>query len=156
MKYLALICVLSFFSCSRVGSPDGVNNHQPDQNDDIFPTISVEKPTDNQQFVSGDTLFIKGQFLDNKKLYNAWIRVHDDASGNLIKQQYFETHVSPTIAFDIYHITSVTLSSNYTISFEVEDHGFNKSFRTVKVKVNPLPAVRVSIRIPSCLLYKPL
>jgi hypothetical protein len=137
MKTLFCICALFFFSCSRVGSPDGVINHEHDENDDIFPVITVDKPTDNQQFANGDTIFIKGLFSDNKKLYNAWIKIHDDAFGSLIKQQYFETHVSATIPFDIYHITTVTQPSNYTISLEVEDHGFNKSYKTMKIKVNP-------------------
>ena len=138
MRYV-LLFILSFkiIACSKVGTPPEENNHLHDANDDVFPLINVEKPVNNQQYLNGDTIFIKGMFTDDKKLYKGWIRVINDVTTLVMREQYFETHGAGSIPFDIYYKPVVTSVIDYTVTFEIEDHGFNKTQLALKVRVNP-------------------
>lgn len=139
LKHLLLLgSVLILQACSKVGGPpEDPNIHVHDDNDDVPPIINVIRPSDNQQYQNGDTIFIQGSFTDNKKLYKGYIRITDDANGLVVNEQFIETHVLQAMPFDFYQKTAVTIVSNYTIKILMEDHGANITTNILKVKVNP-------------------
>ena len=58
-------------SCSKVGSAmDEDDPNEIDQNDGVFPVITVLKPSANQEYRSGDSLVVEGKVTDDKKMYN--------------------------------------------------------------------------------------
>ena len=76
MKRFSHLVVIVFsagllvLSCSKVGSPiDDGNPNEIDQNDGIFPVITVLKPSTNQLYKSGDSIVVEGKVTDDKKMY---------------------------------------------------------------------------------------
>jgi hypothetical protein len=133
-----LITSLVLSNCSKGGygaaetDPDHVLNFS----DTTFPIIEITTPTDNQEIKSGSTISITGKITDNS-LYQGTINIKEEVSGATVKDQAYEIHGLPSYNYNLAYTPSVTKTTSYIITVAFEDHGFNKSSKSVKVKVNP-------------------
>jgi hypothetical protein len=124
-------------SCTK--GPSGSNGeddplHFIDNNDTTYPVITIVKPVVNQVYNNGNAIIVEGSVSDNG-LYQGVIKITADASGTVVKQQAYEIHGQPGYNFNISH--TATAAGDFTVSVEFEDHGLNKTVKTVKIKVNP-------------------
>jgi hypothetical protein len=125
-------------NCSKggYGTTETDPNHVINFSDTTNPVIEITTPTENQEFNSGSTISITGKITDNS-LYQGAIKIKDEANGNTVKDQAYEIHGLPSYTYNLAFTPSVTKTTSYIITVEFEDHGFNKSSKSVKVKVNP-------------------
>lgn len=139
MRGVLFCCILlTIFSCSRSGTPDPGSGgpHIVNPNDSTNPVVTIVKPVSAQVFVSGDTIKVEGTVTDNG-LYRGFIRITQNGSGALIKEQHYEIHGLQVYNFNLQHKTAVTSMADYTVLVQFEDHGFNSGSQSVQVKVNP-------------------
>jgi hypothetical protein len=138
--YFTVIFVLAsviMISCSKVGSESEESLDAIDQNDDVFPVITVSKPTVNQVYTSGDSIIVEGKVTDDKKLYNGKVQIKNEANNFVMADSYYETHFLQAINFRLAYKAVVTAPTDFSVYIEFEDHGANTSTATIKVKVNP-------------------
>ena len=138
--YLAGIFILTSvitISCRKVGSESEENPYAIDQDDDVFPVITVSKPTANQVYASGDSIIVEGKVTDDKKLFKGKVEIKNDANNFVFADSFYETHFLQAINFRLAYKAVVTSSTDYNILIEFRDHGDNISTATIKVKVNP-------------------
>ncbi len=139
LSYLLILLIL--VSCSKGGDAGTDNNsggpHVFNPQDLTAPVINVNTPVDNQVFSSGNTLLVSGRVTDDLGIYRGSIRIINDANGIEVKQQAYEIHGPKTYDFNLSYVTSVLVVTDYTIVVFFEDHGYNGTTKTVKVKVNP-------------------
>lgn len=124
-------------SCTKVGSTEEENLDAIDQNDNVFPVITVSKPTINQVYISGDSIIVEGKVSDDKKLYKGKVQIKNDVNGFVMGEGYYETHFLSIIDYRFAYKAIVTAPTDFSILVEFEDHGANTSTATIKVKVNP-------------------
>ena len=124
-------------SCSKVGSPGAETPDAIDQNDDVFPTITVSKPMGNQVYTSGDSIIVEGKVTDEKTLYKGKVEIKNDVNSLVVANGNYETHFLATMDYRLAYKAVVTTPTDFTIRVEFQDHGFNTSITTLKVKVNP-------------------
>jgi len=124
-------------SCSKVGGPGEEPLDAIDQNDDIFPTITVSKPTANQVYTSGDSIIVEGKVTDEKTLYKGKVEIKNDVNSFVAANGNYETHYLATMDYRLAYKALVTTPTDFTIRVEFQDHGANTSVITLKVKVNP-------------------
>ena len=125
-------------SCTKTGGSAAEDDlHQEDQNDDIFPVITIIKPTDNQVYANGDSIIVEGKATDNKVMYKGKVTLKNDMTGLVAAEQFFETHFLPELNFRLAFKAIVAATTDFTITTEFEDHGLNKSTKTLIVKMNP-------------------
>jgi hypothetical protein len=133
--------VLFSVACSKGSSSSndngGGSHPTPSPIDTIAPVLTINTPTSNQVFTSGNTISITGRITDDLGLYRGSIRIYNDANGALLKEQLYEIHYVLAYDFNVSYITNVTTASDYTVIVSFEDHGLNNATRSVKVKVNP-------------------
>jgi len=134
---ILFLATVVMISCSKVGAGEGESLDAIDQNDDIFPTITVSKPTVNQVYTSGDSIIIEGKVVDDKKLYKGKVEIKNDANNFVMAEGYYETHFLSTINYRLAYKAVVTMPTDFSILVEFQDHGANTSTATIKVKVNP-------------------
>jgi hypothetical protein len=134
---IAGLLLFVFTACTKTGGGNSDNNHQIDDNDLTPPVITVNKPVNNQVYLSGDSIIVEGFATDTKSLYKGKVRITDDANGQTTKEQFYETHFLQRIDFRIAYKATVTATHDYTVLVEFEDHGLNTVNQTLKVKVNP-------------------
>ena len=134
---IVLVSVM-VISCSKVGAGPGQDNlNAIDQNDDVFPVITVSKPTANQVYASGDSIIVEGKVTDDKKLYKGKVQIKNDVNNFVLAEGYYETHFLSTINYRLAYKSEVTTPTDFSILVEFQDHGANTSTATIKVKVNP-------------------
>ncbi len=114
------------------GTPHVINN-----DDNIPPVIDIVTPTSGQEFSNGQNISITGKITDAGGLYRGSIRIVNDATGTIVKEQLYEIHGFQLYNFSLSHAVSVAMVSNYTITVRFEDHGLNVTAGSVQVKVNP-------------------
>jgi hypothetical protein len=132
------LAILLIVSCSKVGSGPGADNPDAiDQNDNIFPTIIVSKPTANQVYISGDSIIVEGKVTDDKKMYKGKVQIKNDVNNFVMAEAYYETHFLAAIDYRLAYKAVVTVPTDFSILLEFQDHGANTSTATIKVKVNP-------------------
>jgi phosphate-selective porin len=128
-------------SCSKGGNSAGDNGDgyhgPPTPNDTTAPVLTINTPTNNQVFTSGNTISITGRITDDFGLFQGSIRITDDATGALLKEQLYVIHYVLSYDFNVPYVTNVTTPSDYTVTVSFEDHGLNTTTQSVKVKVNP-------------------
>jgi hypothetical protein len=141
MKWFGgILCIammsLLFTDCSKGGY--GASETDPVLNfsDTTLPVIEINTPTADQEFKSGATVSITGKITDNS-LYQGSINIKEEGTGNTIKDQLYEIHGLSSYNYTLTWIPSVTKITSYIITVAFEDHGLNKSSKSVKVKVNP-------------------
>lgn len=123
-------------SCSKGGTADE-DPHVVNNTDFTAPVVEIHTPAADQVFPNASTVNITGKITDEAGLYRGSIRITNDATGAVVKEQLYEIHGLLLYNYNISHTTSVTAVSDYTITVSFEDHGLNTTTRTVKVKVNP-------------------
>jgi hypothetical protein len=106
--FTAGICLATLIACSKTGGPGADNPDLIDQNDDVFPVITVSKPSNNQVYTSGDSVLVQGYATDNKVMYKGTVKIINDATGVTEKSQLFETHFLQKLDFYVAYKTSVT------------------------------------------------
>jgi hypothetical protein len=125
-------------SCSKVGSAiDDGDPNEIDQNDGVFPVITVLKPSSNQLYKSGDSILVEGKVTDDKLMYKGKVQIKNDANGFMMAEMYYETHVSSVMNYRLAYKAEVTSPTDFSVHMEFQDHGANTSIATIKVKVNP-------------------
>ena len=132
--------VLLAMACSKGGSSSGNNDGPhpiPSPVDTMAPALTVNTPSSNQVFTSGNVINITGRITDDLGLYRGSIRITNDANGTLLKEQLYEIHYVLAYDFNISYTTYVTTASDYTVTVFFEDHGYNSATKSLKVKVNP-------------------
>ena len=128
---------LLFTHCSSGGYGQETDpNHVLNFSDSTVPVVEITTPTADQEFKSGTTINITGKITDNS-LYQGSINIKDEASGTTVKDQVYEIHGLASYSYNLAWTPSVTKISSYIITVKFEDHGFNESSKSVKVKVNP-------------------
>ncbi len=135
---LGLAVLAALIGCSKGssgGSDDGP--HDPNPSDTIPPVVEIQSPGEGQVFTSGNTISITGKITDAAGLYRGSIRITNDASSAVVKEQLYEIHGFQLYNFNLSHTASVTTVSNYTVTVSFEDHGLNMTTKSVKIKVNP-------------------
>jgi len=144
MKRVFYLAVIIFsvsvivLSCSKVGSvADNDDPTEIDQNDDVFPVITVSKPTANQIYANGDSIIAEGKVTDDKKMYNGKVQIRNDANNFVMADNYYETHFLSAMNYRLAYKAEVTSPTDFSILIEFQDHGLNTSTVTIKVKVNP-------------------
>lgn len=110
--------------------------HKDDETDKNAPVVNLTAPVENQQYTSGDTIFIKGLATD-ESMHEMEIKLTDDANSAVLLDTLPEVHDFTSYDINNAFKTSVTAVSNYTLLVTVEDHSSNVTTKTVHVKVNP-------------------
>ena len=139
-KFVSILILVSVIviSCTKVGgaaqeeNPDAI-----DQNDDVFPVITVSKPTANQVYTSGDSIIVEGKATDDKIVYKGKVQIKNDANTLVLADGYYESHFLQLINYRIAYKAVVTVPTDFTVLIEFQDHGANVSTTTLKVRVNP-------------------
>jgi len=124
-------------SCGKVGYAQDENPDAIDQNDDIFPVITVSKPTANQVYASGDSIIVEGAVTDNKIVYKGKVQIKNDGNNFVVADNNYESHYLQLINYRLAYKAVVTAPTDFTVLIEFQDHGANVSTTTLKVKVNP-------------------
>jgi hypothetical protein len=132
-----LISILFFAACSKGGVANDDEPHIINNNDTIPPVLEIHTPITDEHFNNGNTISITGKITDEGGLYRGSIRLVDDATAVLIKEQLIEIHGFQLYNFNVSHTASVTATTNYTVTVKFEDHGLNTVSKSVKIKVNP-------------------
>jgi hypothetical protein len=139
--FLITATAIVFYSCSKGGTVTddggGGGPHVITTTDTTAPEITILTPTTNQVFATGNIINITGKITDDYGLYRGTIRVVNDANGAVLMSQPYEIHGLVLYNFNINHTTSVTVTTDYTVTVSFEDHGTNITAKSVKVKVNP-------------------
>ena len=137
MRAFILYCLLLCFcaGCSRGGALEE-ERHVIIGSDDSYPVVEITTPANNQAFRSGNSVNITGTVSDNS-LYQGTISIRDDATGTIVKEQYYEIHYIPVYNFNVSYTFSVTAPTDYTVIVKFEDHGQNKTIKAVQVTVTP-------------------
>lgn len=135
--YILLVTI--FTACSKGGAApaDDDGPHVITPTDVTAPGVEITTPTADQVFVSGNTINITGRLTDDYGLYQGSIKIINDATGAVLKDQLYEIHGLKLYDYSLSYATSVTAAANYTITVSFEDHGLNRTTKSVKVKVNP-------------------
>jgi len=133
-----IICAAAVIaSCTKVGAADEENIEAIDQNDDVFPVINVLKPVVNQVYRNGDSIIAEGNVTDDKKMYKGKVQIKNDANNFMVAENYYETHFLSAMNFRLAYHAIVTVSTDFSVLIEFQDHGANTSSATIKVKVDP-------------------
>ncbi len=143
-SYILWLMLLSgiFLACSKKGggtddSPGGGGPHIVTDNDTIRPVLTIITPVNNQVYTNGAAISVTGNIRDDLGLYRGNIRITNDATGELLKEQLYEIHGILSYNFNVAAVATVTAATDFTVSIFYEDHGLNGVSRTLKVKVNP-------------------
>jgi len=123
-------------ACSSGGVQAVDDPHIFNPADTTIPVVDIYTPSENEVFSTGDTIRISGKVTDNS-LYRGNIRITNDANGAVVKEQLFEIHGFQVYNFYLEHKTIVLAVTNYTVTVQYQDHGFNTGTNAVKVRVNP-------------------
>src|SRR5689334_2965176 len=87
--------VLFAVACSKGGSSadNGGGPHPtPSPVDTIAPVLTINTPTPNQVFTSGNIINVTGRITDDLGLYRGSIRITNDANNAILKEQLYEIH----------------------------------------------------------------
>lgn len=134
------IAVAFFTACSKgheATPQDDADDHAYTPTDVMPPVIEITTPTLNQVFSNGSAINVTGKLTDDYGLYQGSIRITNDATNAIVKEQLYEIHGLITYNFNLNYIASVTTPADYTVTVKFEDHGLNFATQTVKIKVNP-------------------
>jgi len=129
---LLLICI----SCGKGGVSTDHEGPAPIEADNSYPVVAISAPADDQVFANGTVVNVTGTVSDNS-LYQGSISIRNDATGSVVKDQYYEIHYIPSYNFSMSCPVTVTGPTDFTVSVKFEDHGHNVTAKTVKIKVNP-------------------
>jgi len=142
MKWFGgILCIammsLLFTHCSSGGYGQETDpNHVLNFSDSTSPVVEITTPTADQEFKSGTAISITGKITDNS-LYQGSIIIKDEGTGITVKDQVYEIHGLSSYNYNLAWTPSVTTITSYIITVKFQDHGFNESSKSIKVKINP-------------------
>jgi len=126
-------------SCSKGGSSPGDNNGGGGGGgsvaDTTAPVLDIFTPAANQEFNTSTGINITGRVTDDLGLYRGTIRITNDANGLIWREQAYEIHFVLSYNYNLRE--EISTPGNYTVTVRFEDHGFNATAKSVKIKVNP-------------------
>ena len=124
-------------ACTR--NSDNNNNliYPPTPTDTIAPVLQLQTPSDNQVFTNGAAIVVSGLVTDDLGLYRGSVKIVNDANGFVVEEKLYEIHFIKSFNYSITYNAVVSVTANYTIIVWFEDHGYNKTTKTIKFKVNP-------------------
>ncbi|MEQ1676312.1 MAG: Ig-like domain-containing protein [Chitinophagaceae bacterium] len=141
LLFLPVLITGVLLSCSRGGDPVDPNGgggvHTPTPEDTTAPVLDIYTPAATQVFANGTTISVTGKATDDYGLYRGSVRIYNDGNGLLLKEQLYEIHGIKSYNFTVNHLVSTTLATDYTVTVSFEDHGYNVTTKSVKVKANP-------------------
>ena len=135
IPFFLLMTILQ--SCGKTGGGTADNPDQVDENDNVFPVLTVIRPAANQLYTSGDSIIIEGNATDNKVMYKGKVQLKNDVTGSVVAEQFYETHFLKTLNFRVAYKAVVAAATEFTVILDFTDHGLNNVNNTFKVKVNP-------------------
>jgi hypothetical protein len=137
--YLLILFLMQACSKGTTGSdPNGTGDtHVYNPTDQTPPDLTIQSPVNNQVYASGSTIQVSGAVSDDLGLYRGTVRIINDANGIDVKTQAFEIHGLKNYNYSISHTATVSVPTDYTVVVFFEDHGYNGTTRSVKVKMNP-------------------
>ncbi len=99
---------------------------------------------------------LSGTITDDMGLYRGYIRITNDVTGEIVKEQLYEIHGIRSYNFNVPAISTVTAVTDYTVSVFYEDHGLNGVNQYVEGKNESLIRAIQSAEAPapSFLHYK--
>ncbi len=114
--------------CSKSGSSTddgggGGGPHIVTDNDTTRPVLTVLTPLSNQVYASGSSISVTGTITDDMGLYRGSIRITNDVTGEILKEQLYEIHGIRSYNFNVPAIATVAAVTDYTVSVFFEDHG---------------------------------
>jgi hypothetical protein len=112
------------------------HNHGEDENDTTAPVLTITSPSVDAS-VSG-AVSIAGTLTDEDSLHELSITVTKDADGATLFTPVKEIEVHDLTSFTIAETwtpTGITAETAVTLIVVAEDHGGNKTTKTVKFKV---------------------
>jgi hypothetical protein len=140
--FISLFVAGLMTACSKSGSSTddgggGGGPHIVTDNDTTSPVLTVTTPLNNQLYANGSSISVSGTITDDMGLYRGSIRITNDVTGEILKEQLYEIHGIRSYNFNVPAIATVTAVTDYTVSVFFEDHGLNSISQTLKVKMNP-------------------
>lgn len=139
---MLFICCGAILACSKSGgsTDDGSGGggpHVTADDDTTRPVLTILTPVNNQVYTNGSSISVTGNITDDLGLYRGSIRISNDITGEILKEQLYEIHGVKNYSFSVTAPATVTTATGYTVSIFYEDHGLNSVSQTLKVLVNP-------------------
>ncbi len=139
---ILFICGCVLWACSKPnGSSDdgsgGGGPHVVADDDTTRPVLTIVTPVNNQTYTSGTAISVTGTISDDLGLYRGSIRITNDITAEVLKEQLYEIHGVKNYNFSVNTPATVTAATGFTVSIFYEDHGLNSVSQTLKVLVNP-------------------
>ena len=134
---IIVVAAVWIASCSKVGTAAEDDPDEIDESDNVLPVINATKPSANQVYRSGDSIIVEGIVTDEKVMYKGKVQIKNDATGLTVAENYYETHFLQAINFRLAYKAIVTVSTEFSVLLEFQDHGMNTAAATIKVKVDP-------------------
>ena len=140
--FLLLSLALVLIACSKgaTSTDDGSGGGGPHvlaDDDTTKPVLTILTPVNNQTYTNGSSISVTGTITDDLGLYRGSIRITNDVSSEVLKEQLFEIHGVKSYNFNVSAPATVTAATGFTVSVFYEDHGLNSISQTLKVMVNP-------------------
>jgi len=123
---LAITFFSLFISCKK-------DEHEHDHDK---PKITLSSPTDNSIIKSGTAIAIKG-VVNDASLHEIVIKLTNTTSGNVVLNETPVVHDLTSFTIDYSYISSVTVSSVFTLEISVMDHSENTNTEKRTITVNP-------------------
>jgi chitodextrinase len=142
--YTGLAILIYLGGCTKGGADTGDvdggggnSSHLDNPSDTTPPVVKINTPVADQVYTTGSVINVTGKVTDGDGLYRGSIRITNNVSGVVLKEQLYEIHGILQYDFNVSYTASVTVVSDYTVTVSFEDHGQNITSVSAKVKVNP-------------------
>jgi hypothetical protein len=141
-SFLVVFLTLALLACSKGGTSTddgsgGGGPHVQADDDTTKPVLTILTPVNNQTYTNGSSISVTGTITDDLGLYRGSIRITNDITGEILKEQLYEIHGVKNFNFSVTAPATVTAPTGFTVSVFYEDHGLNSISQTLKVTVNP-------------------
>jgi hypothetical protein len=139
----AIAVLVLLIACSKGGSSSGgthtggggTGGGGGSVTDTTAPVLDIFTPTGGQIFNTSTAVSITGKITDDLGLYRGTIRITNDATGLIWREQAYDIHYVLSYNYNLSEVISTP--GDYTVRVSFEDHGSNAAAKSVKIKVNP-------------------
>lgn len=137
MSMVAFACTRGTGTENGGGGGGGGGPHVITDEDTTAPVIVINTPISGQVLTSGLPVNMTGRITDDMGLYQGTVKLINDATGEVLKNQAYEIHGFKLYDFSVSYVPVVTASTDMTVTVSFIDHGLNNATQSVKFKVNP-------------------